>query len=109
MLLGFGAATWLCASRDKFIGWSHEQRQKNLHLVVSNARFLILPWVCSDNLASKVLGLAARQLAEDWQLRYSYSPLLSAVAGNLCRNRSLQWHLLSSCKLESNRQNARAR
>ncbi len=75
-LLGFSAAAWQCAPRDKFIGWTHEQRQKNLHLVVNNARFLILPWVCSDNLASKVLGLAARQLAGDWQLRYGYRPLL---------------------------------
>lgn len=75
-LLGFGAAAWQCAPRDKFIGWTHEQRQKNLHLVVNNARFLILPWVCSENLASKILGLAARQLAGDWQLRYDYRPLL---------------------------------
>lgn len=75
-LLGFGAAAWQCAPRDQFIGWTHEQRQKNLHLVVNNARFLILPWVCSDNLASKILGLAARQLAGDWQLRYDYRPLL---------------------------------
>ena len=75
-LLGFGAAAWQCAPRDNFIGWTHEQRQKNLHLVVNNARFLILPWVCSDNLASKILGLAARQLAGDWLHRYGYRPLL---------------------------------
>ena len=75
-LLGFGAAAWQCAPRDQFIGWTHEQRQKNLHLVVNNARFLILPWVWSANLASKILGLAARQLAEDWQRRYGFRPLL---------------------------------
>ena len=75
-LLGFGAAAWQCAPRDQFIGWTHEQRQKNLHLVVNNARFLILPWVCSENLASKVLGLAARQLPQDWQHRYGFRPLL---------------------------------
>ena len=48
----------------------------NLHLVVNNARFLILPWICSNNLASKILGLAARQLPGDWQHRYGYRPLL---------------------------------
>ncbi len=74
--LGFGAAAWQCAPRDKFIDWTHEQRQKNLHRVVNNARFLNLPWVWSDNLASKVWGLAAKQLARDWQLRYRYRPLL---------------------------------
>ena len=75
-LLGFGAAAWQCAPRDLFIGWDHGQRQRNLHLVVNNARFLILPWVCSNNLASKILGLAARQLPGDWQHRYGYRPLL---------------------------------
>ncbi|MFZ4701568.1 MAG: Druantia anti-phage system protein DruA [Candidatus Methylumidiphilus sp.] len=75
-LLGFGAAAWLCTPSNKLIGWTHELRQKYLHLVVNNARFLILPWVCSDNLTSKVLGLAAKQLAGDWLLRYGYRPLL---------------------------------
>jgi hypothetical protein len=75
-LLGFGAAAWQCAPRDHFIGWTHEQRQQNLHLIVNNARFLILPWVRSENLASKVLGLTARQLPHDWQYRYGFRPQL---------------------------------
>ena len=75
-LLGFGAAAWQCAPRDRFIGWGHGQRQQNLHLVVNNARFLILPWIRSENLASKILGLAARRLPGDWQHRYGYRPLL---------------------------------
>ncbi len=41
--LGFGAAAWTVAPREKFIGWTNQQRQRNLHLVVNNARFLILP------------------------------------------------------------------
>ena len=75
-LLGFGAAAWQCAPRDHFIGWTHEQRQQNLHLIVNNARFLILPWVRSENLASKILGLTARHLPQDWQHRYGFCPLL---------------------------------
>jgi len=75
-LLAFGAAAWMCAPRDQFIDWSHEQRQKNLHLIVNNARFLILPWVHSKNLASKILGQAARQLPKDWLHRFGYRPLL---------------------------------
>jgi len=38
-LLGFGAAAWMSAPRDGYIGWTHEQRQQNLHLIVNNARF----------------------------------------------------------------------
>ena len=75
-LLGFGAATWQTAPRDLFIGWSHEQRKKNLHLIVNNARFLILPWVQSKNLASMILSKAAKRLPDDWQVQYNYRPVL---------------------------------
>jgi len=75
-LLGFGAAAWQTAPRDLFIGWSHEQRKKNLHLVVNNARFLILPWVQSKNLASMILSKAAKRLPDDWQVQYNYRPVL---------------------------------
>ena len=74
--LGFAAAAWKVACRDQFIQWSDEQRLRNLSLVVNNARFLILPWVTSKNLASHILGLAARQLPLDWQARYNYQPIL---------------------------------
>jgi hypothetical protein len=75
-LMGFGAAAWKTAARDRFIAWSAEQRQSRLHLIVNNARFLILPWVRSRNLASRLLGMATRQLAADWQRRYAYRPVL---------------------------------
>jgi hypothetical protein len=75
-LLSFGAAAWHTAPRDEFIGWSRAQRENRLHLIVNNARFLILPWVSSRNLASKLLGLAARRLPTDWLSRYAYSPVL---------------------------------
>jgi hypothetical protein len=75
-LLGFGAAAWKTAPRDEWIGWSAPQRQKNLHLVVNNARFLILPWVKVRYLASKILGLCVRRIADDWQARYAYRPVL---------------------------------
>jgi hypothetical protein len=69
-LLGFGASAWKLADRERFIGWNHEQRQKNLQLVVNNARFLILPWIQSKGLASKILAMAARRLPVDWLARY---------------------------------------
>ena len=74
--LGFGAAAWQTAPRDKFIGWSHEQRQLKLSLIVNNARFLILPWVSSKNLASRILSRIARRLADDWQTKYNIRPVL---------------------------------
>ena len=74
--LGFGAAAWMCAPRDHFIGWTHDQRQRQLHRVVNQARFLILPWVRAKNLASMLLAQAARRLPTDWLAVYGYRPLL---------------------------------
>ena len=75
-LLGFGAAAWKLAPRDRWIGWSPAQREQRLHLIINNARFLILPWITSRNLASKLLAMAARRVAEDWNHRYGYRPVL---------------------------------
>jgi hypothetical protein len=75
-LLGFCAAAWKVAARDTFIGWNPEKRQSHLHLVVNNSRFLILPWIKSGNLASRILSRAARILPGDWKARYRYQPLL---------------------------------
>ncbi len=74
--LGFGAAAWKVAPRDEFIGWTADQRRGNLRLIVNNARFLILPWVNTPNLASCILARAARQLSHDWRARYGHAPLL---------------------------------
>ena len=73
-LLGFAAAAWKCAPRDTFIGWDATTRKKNLHLVVNNARFLILVKV--RNLASRILSLAAKRITADWHTRYGYAPIL---------------------------------
>jgi hypothetical protein len=75
-VIGFGASAWKIAPRDEWIGWSEAQRKTRLHLVVNNARFLILPWVRSQNLASFVLARCAERLPGDFQARYGYSPVL---------------------------------
>ncbi|MFA5384293.1 MAG: Druantia anti-phage system protein DruA [Eubacteriales bacterium] len=75
-LFRISASAWKLAPRDLFIGWSHEQRQSSLHLIVNNSRFLILPWVRVKYLASSVLSLLCRGLASDWQDIYGYHPVL---------------------------------
>lgn len=74
--LGFGASAWRVAPRDRFIGWTDEQRSLNLRFVVNNARFLIMPWVRSQNLASRLLSRVVKRLQQDWQSRYGYRPVL---------------------------------
>lgn len=44
-MLGFAAAAWKLADRERYVGWTDEQRRSRLHRVVDNTRFLILPWV----------------------------------------------------------------
>lgn len=75
-LLSFGASAWKTKPRDEFIGWTHDERQRNLHLIVNNARFLILPWIKCRNLASRTLALISRRLPHDWYTRYAYRPVL---------------------------------
>ena len=67
---------WKMQPRDAWIGWSEEQRKRNLQCIVNNGRFLILPWVRVKGLASKILALSARQLPRDWEAQYGYRPLL---------------------------------
>jgi hypothetical protein len=68
----FGAAAWKVADRDRFIGWSAQQRTERLGAIANQQRFLILPWVRVPHLASHLLVLAARSLASDWQNRYGH-------------------------------------
>lgn len=74
--IGFSAAAWKVQPRDTWIGWPVSVQKENLHLIVNNSRFLILPWVNSRNLASHILSLCVRQLPHDWQQTYGYSPVL---------------------------------
>jgi len=74
--IGFSAAAWCVACRDRFIGWDDQARRNNLPLVVNNHRFLILPWVNITNLASWILAHVTRRLRHDWQTVYAHDIVL---------------------------------
>ena len=105
-LLGFGAPAWKTAPRDRFIGWGPSERERNLQRIVNHARFLILPWVQSQNLASKLLALAAR-LPPPRRARPLRLPARSA--GNLRRHPTLHRRLLQGGQLDPCRTDPRAR
>jgi DDE_Tnp_1-associated/Druantia protein DruA/Transposase DDE domain len=75
-LLVWAAAAFKCAARDSWIGWHPTIAFQRLHLVANNVRFLILPGVEVAHLASRVLGLSARRLSEDWQRGWGHPILL---------------------------------
>jgi hypothetical protein len=97
--LAFSAAAWQLQARDEWIGWCPKARVQNLPKVLANSRFLILPTVEVPNLASHVLGLAARQVVQDWPARYGVTPvLLESFVDECCYQgtcyRAANWHRL---------------
>ncbi len=69
--------TWSSAARhlrprDRFIGWSKEERQHNIRFIAYNSRFLIMPWVKVPHLASHLLGRILRRLSDDWNEAYGH-------------------------------------
>ncbi len=59
-------------ARDRYIGWDQRARRCNIHLIAYNTRFLILPWVRVNHLASHILGRMAARISDDWQSMYGH-------------------------------------
>jgi hypothetical protein len=74
--LQFSSPAWKMAARDRWIGWSDEERKRNLQKIINNSRFLIFPWVQVKNLASSVLAVAVKRVADDWCECYGIRPVL---------------------------------
>jgi len=70
--LAWSSAPRHLGPRDRFLGWSQEQRRRNLRYLAYNPRFLILPWVEVPHLASHILGRMTRLLPADWQRIYGH-------------------------------------
>jgi len=70
--LAWSSAPRQLGCRDRFIGWSVEARRRNLPLLAYNTRFLILPWVKVEHLASHILGQMAKRIPRDWQRLYAH-------------------------------------
>lgn len=84
-LLDWGAAVLRCGPRDQHVAWDEATRAENLHLVVGNRRFLVLPWIRIPHLASRILGANLRRLSSDWQAAYGHPVLLAETFVDLSR------------------------
>jgi Druantia protein DruA len=71
--LGWSSAPRHLGPRDRFIGWSAEARRRNIRFLAYNTRFLILPFIKVEHLASHILACMARQLPTDWECLYGHS------------------------------------
>ncbi len=95
----FAAAAWKCAARDAWIGWRAPVRERNLHSVANNARFLVLPWVAVPYLASHVLSGIARRIRADWMAKYAHPLYCLETFVDRSRYRGVcyraaNWHLV---------------
>jgi hypothetical protein len=70
--LAWSSAPRHLGSRDRFIGWCAEARHRNIRFLAYNTRFLILPWVQVEHLASHILGRMAKRLSKDWERVYGH-------------------------------------
>jgi predicted transposase YbfD/YdcC len=75
-------ATWSAAAlhikpRDRFIGWSEEQRRMRLPLVVNNSRLLVLPPCQCPNLISRFMKLMLGRLSSDWEQSWGHPVALA--------------------------------
>jgi len=77
-LLGWSSAAFHLRPRDAWIGWTAAQRHAARHLLVCNARFVLLRSKGeSPNLGSRILSLNLKRLSDDWLARYDH-PLVLA-------------------------------
>jgi hypothetical protein len=71
--LAWSSAPRHLGSRDRYIGWDATARRSNIRFIAYNTRFLILPWVRVEHLASHILGRMAARISDDWQQMYGHS------------------------------------
>jgi len=74
--MSFSSSAWRVKARDERIGWDEEERKRGLRRVVSNSRFLIVPWLRVRNVASHVMSKALKRLPGDWEEVYKTRPVL---------------------------------
>lgn len=70
--MGWSSAVRHLGPRDRFVGWTADQRKNNLRLIGYQTRYLILPWVKVKNLASYLLALIAARISCDWSRAYNH-------------------------------------
>ncbi len=85
--LSYNRASFKITVRDEYIGWNQQQKKHCLKYVVNNNRFLILPWVQINNLASYLLSRTLKMLRNDWLQLFGVEPCLVETFVDLSKYR----------------------
>jgi hypothetical protein len=70
--LAWSSAPRHLGGRDRYIGWDAAARRSRIRFIAYNTRFLILPWVRVEHLASHILGRMAARISDDWRQLYGH-------------------------------------
>ena len=70
--LAWSSAPRHLGSRDRYIGWDAVARRSRIRFIAYNTRFLILPWIKVEHLASHILGRMTARISTDWQQMYGH-------------------------------------
>ena len=83
--VGWQPGAFRPAARDRWIGWSQEQRFRRLHLIANNSRSVILTPERAPNPASRVPGLSLRRLSAGIQAVHGYPAFLAETFVDVSR------------------------
>jgi hypothetical protein len=87
----FSPSAWALEDRDKWIGWTEQDRSQRLVYVLNNSRFLLFPWIRIRNLASYALGQVVRRIQGDWLESFLYAPVLLETFIDISRYRGVSY------------------
>lgn len=101
--MAWASAAFKVKSRDDYIGWSTNTRKNKLHLVVNNTRFLVLPWIRIQNLASRILSSSLKRISADWESIHHHPLYLAETFVDLSRfhgtcYKAANWHYIGQTK-----------
>jgi hypothetical protein len=75
--IAYSSPAWRLGPRDQLLKKLGFSSDEVMNKVINNSRFLILPTVKVENLASKVLSLSIKKVVRDWTWYYSIEPLVA--------------------------------
>jgi Domain of unknown function (DUF4338) len=86
-LFAWSSAPRHLAARDRYIGWSPEQRRRHIDGVAYNTRYLIPSWVHVPHLASHLLARMTRMLSLEWERAYGHGVYFAETFVDTSRHR----------------------
>jgi hypothetical protein len=86
-LFAWSSAPRHLGPRDRYIGWSQEQRRQQIRYIAYNTRYLVLPWVRVPHLASHLLSRMTRMLPQEWEKIYSHPVYFAETFVDTSRHR----------------------